>query len=282
MAAEAAVADERLVAPRFRRGQALGELGAQPVEDGVALLGVAPGLGEIATDDVASVADFDLLGLELGELARSPRHDQRDKGRLIINHGAAHFGTAALAHAEDVFELAFLQRGNALGADHAAVGDDADAADAKTSAQPVDDRQQGGDIGGVAGPQLAAQRPAVLIHDQPDDHLMEIRAVIFRMAATTKLLAAPSLEEQAGGVHEDDAEFGEQVAPTGKQPLFHEVLAAARRQPVEITARHDHFLAPEIGDDALLGATLLAYVLDQVDVGVGANALVASEHTISI
>src|SRR5205823_1002494 len=139
-------------------------------------------------------------------------------GRLIINHGAAHFGTAALAHAEDVFELAFLQRGNALGADHAAVGDDADAADAKTSAQPVDDRQQGGDIGGVAGPQLAAQRPAVLIHDQPDDHLMEIRAVIFRMAATTKLLAAPSLEGQAGGVHEDDAEFGEQVAPRANSP----------------------------------------------------------------
>ena len=208
----------------------MGELGAQPVEDGTALLGIAPRLGEIATDDVPSVADSDLLGLELGELARNPRHDQRDKGRLIINHGAAHFGAAALAHAEDVFELAFLQRGNALGADHAAVGDDADAADAKTSAQPVDDRQQGGDIGGVAGPQLAAQRPAVLIHDQPDDHLMEIRAVVFRMAATTKLLAAPSLEGQAGGVHEDDAEFGEQVAPTGKQPLFHEVLAAARRQ----------------------------------------------------
>jgi hypothetical protein len=39
---------------------------------------------------------------------------------------------------------------------------------------------------------------------------------------------------------------------------------------------------PSIGDDALLGATLLAYVLDQVDVGVGANALVASEHTLSI
>src|ERR1700716_1697626 len=69
----------------------------------------------------------------------------------------------------------------------------------KRSAQPVDDRQQGGDIGGVAGPQLAAQRPAVLIHDQPDDDLMEIRAVVFRMAATTKLLAAPSLEGQAGG-----------------------------------------------------------------------------------
>ena len=41
IAAEAAVADaERLVA--------LGELGAQPAEDGVALLGIAPGLGQIA------------------------------------------------------------------------------------------------------------------------------------------------------------------------------------------------------------------------------------------
>jgi hypothetical protein len=52
IAAETAVADECLVA--------LGELDAQPVEDGTALLGSAPRLGEIATDDVPSVADFDL------------------------------------------------------------------------------------------------------------------------------------------------------------------------------------------------------------------------------
>jgi hypothetical protein len=44
----------------------------------LALLGIAAGLGEIATDDVASVADLDLLGLELGEVTRSPRYDQRD------------------------------------------------------------------------------------------------------------------------------------------------------------------------------------------------------------
>jgi hypothetical protein len=70
IATEAAIADQRLIA--------LGELGAQPVEDRGALLGIAAGLGEIATDDVASVADLDLLGLELGELTRSPRYDQRD------------------------------------------------------------------------------------------------------------------------------------------------------------------------------------------------------------
>jgi hypothetical protein len=55
IAAEAAVADERLVA--------LGEFGAQPAEDGLALLGVAAGLGEIATDDVASRADLNLTCL---------------------------------------------------------------------------------------------------------------------------------------------------------------------------------------------------------------------------
>src|SRR5271168_3191598 len=224
--AEAAVADQSLVA--------LGEPGAQPVEDRSTLLGIAASLGEIATDDVPSAADFYLLGLEFSEVARRPRHDQRNKGRLIINDGTAHLGTAALAHAEDVFELAFLQGSNGRGADHTAVGDNADAADAKTRAQPVDHRQQGGHVGGVAGPQLGAQRPAVLIHDQPDDHLIEIGPVVLRVAATTKLLAALSLKGQAGkgqagGVHKDDAELGKQIAPAGEQLLFHDVLAAARR-----------------------------------------------------
>src|SRR5271169_4326049 len=229
--AEAAVADQRLVA--------LGELGAQPVEDRSTLLGIAASLGEIATDDVPSAADFYLLGLEFSEVARRPRHDQRNKGRLIINDGTAHLGTAALAHPtgqarglkahEDVFELAFLQGSNGRGADHTAVGDNADAADAKTRAQPVDHRQQGGHVGGVAGPQLGAQRPAVLIHDQPDDHLIEIGPVVLRVAATTKLLAALSLKGQAAGVHKDDAELGKQIAPAGEQLLFHDVLAAARR-----------------------------------------------------
>ena len=54
------------------------------------------------------------------------------------------------------------------------------------------------------------------------------------------------------------------------------------RQTVEIAARDDRLLAPEICDDALPGATVLAHVLDQVNIGVGANALVAGEHTFSI
>jgi hypothetical protein len=140
-----------------------------------------------------------------------------------------------------------LQRGDGLGTDHAAVGDDADAADAKPRPQPVDHRQEGGDIGGITGPQLAAQRPAVLIHDQPDDHLVEIRAVVLRVAAPAKLGAALSLEGQAGGVHEDHAEFGEQVAPAGKQLLFHAVLAAARRQRAGCGLIGERFAEPSHG-----------------------------------
>ena len=42
----------------------LGRARAQPAEDGLALLGVAAGLGEIPTDDVPSLAELDLLGFE--------------------------------------------------------------------------------------------------------------------------------------------------------------------------------------------------------------------------
>ena len=105
--------------------------------------------------------------------------------------------------------------------------------------------------------------------------------MVLRVAAPAKLGAALSLEGQAGGVHEDHAEFGEQVAPVEEQ--HHRGRCAdPEAGAVEITARNDHFRAPEIGDDALLGATVLADVLDQVDVGVGANTLVAGEHALSI
>ena len=50
---------------------------------------------------------------------------------------------APLAHAEDVLQAARLQRGDRLGADHAAIGDDADPTDPEPLAQAVDHRDQG-------------------------------------------------------------------------------------------------------------------------------------------
>jgi hypothetical protein len=54
------------------------------------------------------------------------------------------------------------------------------------------------------------------------------------------------------------------------------------RQAVEIAVREDHLLASEIGDDALFGAAALTHILDQIDVGVAADALVADKHAVSI
>jgi hypothetical protein len=59
---------------------------------------------------------------------------------------------------------------------------------------------------------------------------MEIRAVVFGVTAAAELGAALALGGQAGGVHEDDAELGKQVAPAGEQLLLDDILAAARRQ----------------------------------------------------
>jgi len=46
----------------------------------------------------------------------------------------------ALACAEDVLELALFERGGGGGADHAAIGDDADAANGESFSQTVNDR----------------------------------------------------------------------------------------------------------------------------------------------
>ncbi len=54
------------------------------------------------------------------------------------------------------------------------------------------------------------------------------------------------------------------------------------RQTIEIAAGLDHFLAAEIADDALLGLAVLANGLDQIEIAVGADSLLADEHGISI
>ncbi|HVR59833.1 MAG TPA: hypothetical protein VMT72_23755 [Pseudolabrys sp.] len=53
-------------------------------------------------------------------------------------------------------------------------------------------------------------------------------------------------------------------------------------KPIEITTRFDHLLAAKVLDDALLGRAVLAHGLNQVDVAVGADSLLADEHEYSI
>ena len=83
----------------------------------------------------------------------------------------------------------------------------------KRAAQPLHDRQQDGDIGGVTWHHLGADRAAIGIDDDGEDHLVEIRAMVLGIAPCPQRLAAFAVEGQGGRVHEDDGEIGKQVAP---------------------------------------------------------------------
>ena len=113
---------------------------------------------------------------------------------MVLEHEPANDGAAALASAENVFQLALLQRRNCGSRDHAAVGDDADPADVKALAQTVDDRQQNGGIGGVARQHLGADRPAVAVNDDGQDHLLQVGAMVLGVAISSQTVAAGAIE----------------------------------------------------------------------------------------
>ncbi len=123
--------------------------------------------------------------------------------------------------------LVLLQGFDRLLADHAPVGHDADPADAEATPQAIGDRDQRRHVGGVAGPQLAADRPPLAVEHGPDDHLVQVRAVVLAVAPLADVLAAVALEGDRGGIEEHQLESAEEVPPVGEQPLFDPVLGTA-------------------------------------------------------
>ena len=142
---------------------------------------------------------------------------QRHEGSGIVEHELAHQLVGALAHAENVEKPARFEFRDRLGADHAAIGDDADATDGEALAQPIDHRNEAAGIGGVAGPHLGADRPAIAVEQHGEDHLPQVRPMILGKAVTAERLAARALEIQAGRVHEHEIELAEQIAPLREQ-----------------------------------------------------------------
>ena len=185
VAAVGGIADQRLVAAR--------ELLGEPGDDGLPLVAVAFRFGLVAAQDVARRTDLDLLDEELG-LAPRALDEQRRQRLLVLEHEAADDGAAALAGAENVFELALFQRRDGGSGDHAAVGDDAYPADMEALAQTVDNRQQHRHIGGVAGQHLGADRPPLAVDDDGQDHLLQVRPMVLRVAMSPEALAAGAAE----------------------------------------------------------------------------------------
>ena len=153
-----------------------------------------------------------------------------NEGSGIVEDEVAHELVRALTNAQDIEETARLQFGDRLGADHAAIGDDANPANRKALAQPIDHRDQAAGIGGVSGPHLGADRSAVAVEQHRQDHLVEIGPMILGKAAASKRLAARALEVEAGGVHEHEIERAEELAPPREQVLLDNVFQATRRE----------------------------------------------------
>ena len=92
------------------------------------------------------------------------------------DHFVSNFDLRPHAGAQDVQPVPFvvLQVFDCLLADHAPIGHDANPLDPEAASEPIHHGDQRLHIGGVAGPQLAANRSPLSIQDCPDDHLLEI------------------------------------------------------------------------------------------------------------
>ena len=103
-----------------------------------------------------------------------------------------------------------------------------DALDIETLLQSFHDRQQRFNIGGVARPHLTAYGLPLVVDDRPDDHLLEIRAMIFAKAPLADGFPSGSFEVNRGGIEEHQIELGKKIPTMPENMLFNQVLVAAR------------------------------------------------------
>ena len=82
----------------------------------------------------------------------------------------------------------------------------------KALAQTVDYRQQHDGISRVARQHLGANRPALAVDDDSQDHLLQIGAMVLGVAIGSQAVAPGAVERQAGRVHEDQRQIAKQIA----------------------------------------------------------------------
>ena len=193
----------------------------------------------VVADDVAATARValacvdradDLLDLEVEAAAAIGLGNcHRDERGVVGQHGGD-FNAALFAHAQNILDPVGFERGDGLGADHAAIGDDADTIEPETLAQPRDHRDQRGHVSCIARPHLAADGSTVLVDDDAEDHLMQIGASVFGMTIAAERLAAFALEIEAGRIEDCQPDIVEETAALGEQLLLDQILVGARRQ----------------------------------------------------
>ena len=166
----ALVADEALVALLqlpLERGQDRGQGG-----------GVLLHLVAITADDVPPPGQRHGLGLVVDVLLPLGQNE-RDEGRGIVEDEFVHELVRALTNPKDVEKPARLQFGNRFGADHAAIGGDANPADGKA----LGPRGSGCRHRRCSPATSRCTPSAVAIEQHRQDHLVEVRPMVFGKAA---------------------------------------------------------------------------------------------------
>src|SRR5262249_27241857 len=152
---------------------------------------------------------------------------QRHEWPGITEYHLAHQLIRAFTHTYNIEQSTRLERGNRLGADGAAIRNDAHPANRKPLVQPIDHRHQRGDVGGIAGPHLGTNRSSVTVNQHREDHLPQIRSVILAISMPTERLSPLPFEVETCGVKKYQVEAGEQIASMSKQLFLDHVLGTA-------------------------------------------------------
>src|SRR5664279_1399767 len=234
-AAEAFVADQRFVAlvqGLFQSGQGRGARG-----------GIVARFRLIIANDVAATPGVALTCLDLANdfldlkiertAANGLGNCQRYERGLVGDYGGD-FDAALFTHTQNILDLVGFERGDGLGADHAAIGDDADAIELETLAQPRDDGYECRDIGCIARPHLTTDRSPGLIDDDAKDHLMQIGAGVFGMIVAAERGSAVTLEIEARGIEDRQPDIIEEAAAPGEQLLLDQILVGAGHQAASL------------------------------------------------
>ena len=108
----------------------------------------------------------------------------------------SHLSAASHPHAQNIFPMQFVKFVDCLIADHAAIGHNANFLYAEAVLQSLCHRNKRRNIGGIAGKNLRTNRISFAVQNNGYNELLEIRAMIFRVAILSKIYSALTLKIQ--------------------------------------------------------------------------------------
>ncbi len=95
---------------------------------------------------------------------------------------------------QNVGDMTALKFFDSISADHSPVGNNAKAVDAKSLSDSIRYRDQRFNISRIAGPHFAADGPALIVDNGSDNHLVQIRPVVFAKSPLTNAFTTATLE----------------------------------------------------------------------------------------